>query len=390
VTAPSPPVPEAAPVPVRFGAGAIRQLPEVLAGRQARRVLLVCGETAFAACGIGRLIGERLGAWRLDRFSCFTANPELADLERGVELARHARSDTVVAIGGGTAMDLAKGIAILAGEPAPPAAYVARTQQLSGRRRLSLVLAPTTAGTGSEVTRFLVVYRDRVKRSLDHAAIAADAAVVDPQLTWSMPPRLTAVTGMDALCQAVESYWSIHSTAASRRLAARAIRLVLANLEAACRAPGPAARTAMSRAALLAGRAIDITRTTAAHAVSYPLTGLYGIAHGHACALTLPHFVAYNARVGPADVLDPRGPAFVLRRMRELYVLLGVSGPRAARTRLAALLERLGLEPNLAALGLDGEDRRQVAALALASERAANNPRRLTPRGLRRILEAIR
>jgi alcohol dehydrogenase class IV len=375
---------------VCFGAGTVLRLPELLASRRARNVLLVCGEAAYEACGIRRLVGERLGGLRVERLGGFSANPKLADVERGVELARRERTDTVLAIGGGTAMDLGKSIAVLADEQGDAASLVERSRPLTGRRRRGLVLVPTTAGTGSEVTRFAVVYVDGMKRSLDHPCLAADDAVVDPELTFSMSPRLTAVTGMDALSQGIESYWCIRSTAESRRRASRAVRLALANLEAACSRPTPRVRREMSLAALLAGQAIDVTRTTAAHAVSYPLTGCYGIPHGHACALTLPRFFVFNAGVSAADVQDPRGAGFVRARMAELASLVGAATPQAACARLEALLGRLGLETRLSELGLNGEDRERVIALGFNPDRVGNNPRRLTPQHLRGILDSVR
>lgn len=374
---------------VRFGAGAAQALPGILARRGARRVLLVSGEGSYAASGARRLVEERLGDLRLRRFSGFAANPRLEDLERGVRLAREEDPDLVLGIGGGTAMDLAKLVAVLADAPGEPADYALAGRPLAGRRRRGLVLAPTTAGTGSEVTRFGVVYAGVVKHSLDHPSLAADDAVVDPELTASMPPRLTAVTGMDVLCQAVESYWSVRSSERSRRLAGRALRLVLDALEPACLCPTPAARSAMSRAALWTGRAIDLTRTTAPHAVSYALTGLFGIPHGHACALTLPRFFLYNAAVSEADLLDPRGVGFVHARLGELLELLGAATAEAACGRIEALMRRLGLATRLADLGLDAAARERILALGANAERAGNNPRRLTPGGLRDIVESI-
>src|SRR5262249_51347864 len=139
-------------------------------------------------------------------------------------------------------------------------------------RGLPLVAIPTTAGSGSEATPFAVLYVGHVKHSIAGPAMLPDVAIVDPSLTDSMSPALTAVTGMDAFSQAVESYWCIHSTERSKAYARRAIALVLEHLEVAVTAPREENRRAMSKAAHLAGRAIAITKTTGAHALSYPLT----------------------------------------------------------------------------------------------------------------------
>jgi alcohol dehydrogenase class IV len=375
---------------VHFGDGALSALPGVLASCRARRVLLVCGQGSYESSGARQAVEELLDGLQVARFSGFSANPKLEDVERGIRMVRQEEPDTVLAIGGGTAMDIAKTVAVLADEEGEPRDYVERLRPLGGRRRRSLVLVPTTAGTGSEVTCFGVIYVDRVKHSLDHPCLAADAALVDPQLTRSMPPRLTAVTGLDTLSQAVESYWSLRSTAESRAWAAQALRLVLEHHEDACLRPTPAARTGMARAALLAGRAINVTRTTAPHAVSYPMTGLYDVPHGHACALTLPRFFLYNAAVSEADCLDPRGAEFIRQRMAELLALLAAGSPAEACAGIEDRMRRCGLETRLSELGLDGAARERIVDLGFNPDRVGNNPRRLDPAGLRAILESIR
>lgn len=375
---------------IHFGEGAVHGLPEILAAGRPRRILLVCGRDSYEASGARKIVEQLPDGLQVERFADFSVNPKLADIEHGIRKVREVEPDTVLAIGGGTAMDIAKIICVLADEEGEARDYIERTRVLRGRRRRGLVLVPTTAGTGSEVTCFGVVYVDQVKHSLDHPCFASDDALVDPQLTWSMSPRLTAVTGLDALSQAVESYWSIRSTDVSRDWAAQAIRLVLEHLEDACLRPTPRARVEMARAALLAGRAINITRTTAPHAVSYPMTGLYDIPHGHACALTLPRFLLYNSAVSGEDALDPRGVEFVRRRMEELVRLLEAGSPEDACAGLEERMRRCGLETRLSELRLDGEARERIILLGFNPDRVGNNPRRLTPEGLRGILESIR
>jgi alcohol dehydrogenase class IV len=181
---------------------------------------------------------------------------------------------------------------------------------------------------------------------------------VDPALTFSLSPRLTAITGLDAFAQAVESYWSVHSTAASRAYARRAIQLVLGSLSGAVHAPTPATRRAMSKAAHLAGRAINLTKTTAAHALSYPLTSYFGIPHGHAVALTLGQLLLYNSGVAADDVNDARGAAFVRRTIDELVALRGARTPEDACRRVEALTQDVGLPTRLSELGCTSSSRR--------------------------------
>jgi alcohol dehydrogenase class IV len=375
---------------LRFGAGSIAELPEVLAGLAARRVLIVASDGTRRRIGALADLPARLGSGGCGWFSRFAANPRLADVRRGIAAARALDADTVVAVGGGTALDLGKLIALFADRTDDPEAYVVGGAELGTARSVRLVLVPTTSGTGSESTAFAVVYVGTTKHSVDAPVVRADVAIVDPELSWTMPPRLSAVTGADALSQAIESYWSVRSTEESRALAGAAVAAILERLAEQCGpAPGARCREAMSRAALNAGRAIDVTRTTAPHAVSYPLTALFGIPHGHGCALTLPHFVAYNAGASGGDTLDARGPSFVTRRIEELLALLDAATPEGGRDRLLRLFATIGLETKLGPLGVRPDDVPRLVRAGLDPRRAANNPRRVSAEALDAMLHSI-
>ncbi len=377
-------------IDVRFGPGVIRALPDVLGALGARRVLLVASAGTRRRAGGTRALLRGYEPRACGWFGAFDPNPRVEAVRAGVAAARRLRADTVVAIGGGTALDIGKLIALFAGRAEDVERYVTGEVPLGEGRDLRLVLAPTTSGTGSEVTSFAVVYAGTTKYSVDAPAVRADAALIDPELAWSMPPYLTAVTAADALSQAIESYWCVRSTGASRTDAHEAARIVLERIGEACGpSPSKTARTLMSRAAMLSGQAIDVTRTTAPHAVSYPLTALFGIAHGHACALTLPHFVAYNAAATADDVLDARGASFVVQRVGEIVELLGAASPEDGRDRLVRLLAGAGLAMRLGALGVRAGDVERVVENGFNPQRAGNNPRRVTAPALRAMLHSI-
>ena len=155
---------------------------------------------------------------------------------------------------------------------------------------LPLVAIPTTAGTGSEATHFSVVYIKDIKQSLSHPLIKPAVAIVDPQFTYNLPPFITACSGLDAFCQAIESYWSVNSSDESKKYAIDAIVKIKNNLIDAVKTSSKESRHELSIASNLSGKAIDITKTTAPHAISYPLTKLFNIPHGYAVALILGHF----------------------------------------------------------------------------------------------------
>jgi alcohol dehydrogenase len=365
------------------GRGTVEHLAGLVAAVEPRRVLVAGGHT-----GIGRAeVARRLDRWEVHYFTEFTPNPQLRDVLRGCALVEAYRPDVIVGVGGGSAMDVAKLIRLL------PTDRDAALGALAGAVSLRavparLVLVPTTAGTGSEVTRFAAVYVDLVKHSLDHPSVLADVALVDPALTDSCPAELTWTCALDAVAHALESTWSVRSTPQSRVLAGDALRALVPVLRAA-HWPVPAAtRQLLSDAALRAGLAIDVTRTTAGHAFAYPLTARYGVPHGLACALHLRWLVPYAAsRVG-SGCRDPRGPDFVRRRLGEIAAALGVGSAAQCGDVIAGFLRGVGFADRLGAYGVREADLAGLVAAATGSARAGNNPVELSTvePWLRRVL----
>jgi alcohol dehydrogenase class IV len=373
---------------VLFGVGSVERVRPQLNLLAASRIFLVTGQDSFATSGAAAALAPALCSRSAYRYSQFTANPKLEDVETGVALLRSDRYDAVVAVGGGSVLDMAKLINVLARQQTEPADAVIRRTAIAAPG-LPLVAVPTTAGSGSEATHFAVVYVDRVKHSVASPFLLPDTAIIDPALTFTLSPALTAVTGMDAFAQAVESYWCIHATDASRRDAARAITLVLEHLECAVKAPTRRSRRAMSKAAYLAGRAINVTKTTGAHAVSYPLTAFFGLPHGHAVCLTLGQFLVYNSEVTDQDVVDARGAEYVRRSIGELVQMLACSNAEQARARIERLMESVRLATRLSSLGIACRDAVDAIAANVNAERLANNPRALNHESLRHLVEAI-
>jgi hypothetical protein len=194
-------------------------------------------------------------------------------------------------------------------------------------------------------------------------------------------------TGLDAFCQSVESYWSVHSTEESKAYSREAIQLALSNLETAVKRPDGSSRAAMANAAHLAGKAINIAKTTAAHAMSYPLTSHYDIPHGHAVALAMPSVLKFNAGVGEDDVTDPRGLSYVRKAMADLADLLGAAGPAEAAEKIEHLIGAVGLTMRIADFGAgEGEAMVKTIQAEFDPERAGNNPRKLTAEAVPDIL----
>lgn len=343
----------------------------------------MCGPRSYAASGAAAAVEPALATHQVTRIERADAYPTVEEVARCRDLLEGTRADMIVAVGGGAVLDLAKAMRArfaVVGEGAESKLVFADDPI----NPVPLVAIPTTAGTGAETTQFAVVYVGMIKHSLDHAGLRPDWAVVDPALTASMGPRGSAASGMDALAQGIESIWSVASTAPSRTAAARAVRLALSCLESAVLEGRREARVGMSMAAHLSGIAINVTRTTACHAASYPMTARHGIPHGHAVALTLPAMLEFNAGVGPDDVLDPGGVDAARAKLAVVLDLLGVRDAAAGRRKLLELMTRLGLETSLGELGVTDLD--PIVAEGFNPARAGNNPRRLTPDVLRAML----
>ena len=210
-------------------------------------------------------------------------------------------------MGGGSVLDIGKSVSIFSTNKGNIEDYLFK--KISFRKKgIPLILIPTTAGTGSEATHFAVIFKEKTKYSLaDEKFIQGDYIIVDPELTYSLPKRVTAYTGMDAFCQGVESFWNINSTDESKEYAKKAIKLIMNNIEKAVNSPDEESRYNMAIAANYAGKAINITKTTATHAISYPITSYFNVPHGLAVALTISSMIIFNAGVNKNDVLDPRG-----------------------------------------------------------------------------------
>ncbi|MDA2813550.1 iron-containing alcohol dehydrogenase [Nocardiopsis sp. RSe5-2] len=385
---------------VRFGRGALDALGEVLEERGARRVLVVHGRSSFRSGTQAERVARAAPDVRF--FGGIRPNPGVDQVAEAVSAARRFAPDAVVGIGGGSAMDAAKAVAVLAAPGAGGAdvsAHLRSPELVRWPRVRTLVLVPTVSGSGSELTRFATVYEGGRKRSLDHPECAADAALVDPDLTASVPPHTAAASALDAFCQGVESYWSVAGTEASRELALGAVETVVPPLLRAVGGTGgaggmsgaggtggtdgagfadPGLREELAQGALMAGAAIDRTRTTAAHALSYGLTAGHGVPHGYAVGLHLRWLVGHNGAVTEQDNRHPDGAGALrglVERVRSACRHAGADGVEHLVGRVLAFGGMPGSVPEHGGW-----------AEALASRRAGNNPRAVTERDVLRAM----
>jgi len=261
------------------------------------KVLLVSDEASWNATG-ARAWFEANGFGGMARFSDFSPNPKEADVARGVEAMRAAGAEKIVAVGGGSTIDMAKLVGFFEANDTDLKGALSLRE---GAKMPPFFAFPTTAGTGSEATHFAVCYRGKEKFSVAHPLLRPAGVGLVAEWTASMPPMVAAASGMDALAHGVESWWAKGSTAESRKWAEQAVKGAKANLLAAVRNPTAEVRAAMLRAAHAGGEAINISKTTAGHAYSYILSATFRIPHGRAVGLLLPHFMRLAEETGTAN-----------------------------------------------------------------------------------------
>ena len=266
-----------------------------LAGAGAR-VLLVADPGLLATGMVAEVEhGLSRAGFAVTAFSDFTSDPSLAQTDAAASLARACKATLVVALGGGSAIDLGKAVAAIAGARQSAKAYEL-CQRAFPTKRLACICIPTTSGTGAEATRTSVLSRaDKAKIWLWGEAIKPDAILLDPELTVSLPASLTAATGIDALVHAVEAATNRRAHAANNLYAHEAIRLVATHLETAVRQPANlTARGALQRAAVLAGMAIDNCGTAIAHNIGHAMASLRPIHHGRAVGFAMLATLPWN------------------------------------------------------------------------------------------------
>ncbi|GFI35628.1 long-chain-alcohol dehydrogenase 1 [Bacteroidaceae bacterium] len=364
------------PVRIRFGNGLIACLSEEIRHLGRHRGLLVTSPS-FVYRGVAGKIKEACNGCLDGTFSNVSPNPDVTECDACAEQLRAGGYDFVVALGGGSVIDLAKAAAMICLTSDSIADYL-DTGRVLPEARLPLIAIPTTAGTGSEITDVSVLsdHVRRLKVPLKSASLYPVVAIVDPELTYSLPPHLTASTGFDVLSHAIEAYWSLHHQPVCDALAVHAAGLVLRYLKAAFEEPLSAvAREKMAEASVMAGLAFTLPRTTSVHACSYPLTNLLGIPHGEACALTLDRFIRLNAAG--------------CERVEALARLLGYAGSGALADAVVSLKHVTGMRCDLCDFHLSDE---QLNELVLGSQHPnlRNNPIEITPDMLRELYVSLR
>lgn len=357
--------------------GAIKELGQELRSRfpTVRRVLLVTDQgflrTGLTAAPIASL---RAAMFHVEQFADVIADPPEQVIEEAVALASRHETELVIGLGGGSSMDVAKLVAVLATSP-QSLSEIYGIGNVRGTR-LPLVQIPTTAGTGSEVTSISIVTTGATsKMGIVAPQLFADMAILDAELTIGLPPAVTAATGIDAMVHAIEAYTSKHKkNPLSDGLARQALSLLSPNLIRACEnGHDLAARQAMLLGAMLAGQAFANAPVGAVHALAYPIGGIFHVPHGLSNSLVLPHVLRFNAEACAEQYAE-----------LATIVVPQAEGSAAARAEaLAVAMQQFaastGLPRTLSQVGVTASDLDLLADDAMKQTRLlSNNPRAVT------------
>lgn len=343
-----------------------------------KNVLLVCDD-AYNFLTIKNTIENLKEIVKIYKFNEFKPNPEYNSVCKGIELLHAKNCTCILAIGGGSAIDVAKCIKLFSNMDREKN-YL---EQEIIPNDILLIAIPTTAGTGSESTRYAVIYYDHEKQSITHESAVPKYAFLAPHLLETLPLYQKKATMLDALCHSVESFWSVNSTTESKELSKKAITLILDNIDAYL-ANEKSGNLNMMIAANIAGQAINITQTTAGHAMCYKITSMFGLAHGHSAALCLPVIWKYMM-CHPDKVADSRGRNYLSGVFDDLSQVLGVDNCEKAPLLIESILERLDLIPEII---LD-EDSLEILTSSVNVTRLKNSPVELNKKDIRSIYSLI-
>lgn len=370
-----------------FGYGAIHKLPDVLRAKNLESIFLITGRESFQISGAKEKILPALSRLKYLHFNQTSTNPDIKTLTRTIQHFSSGSYDCILAVGGGSIIDLGKLVKYFSNANGDLKDIVENDQILKPKD-IPLIVIPTTAGTGSEATHFAVLYIGKEKYSIAHPNLLPDIAIMDPDLTSSISQYQAATGMLDTLSQSIESLWSINSTPVSREYAISSLRIISRYIPGVVETSSKTFRGDIMSASNLSGKAIDISKTTAAHAISYPLTIGHNIPHGHAVGLTIGDFLVFNYHVTDEDVVDNRGALHVREAIQSIMEILDTVTVDETKQVINQFMVDNGIETRLRPLGITPDDIDDIIN-GVNSERMGNNPRKVSKEDLKKILCGI-
>lgn len=369
------------PVKIVFGSGKRKELEKYIDEIGGERGVLVCSHS-FEKNGTAQRFVEHSGNRIKAVFSNIRPNPTTNNVNECVALLREVKADFAVALGGGSPMDCCKAACAIAKGNDVIESYHTGGKAISAAEAIPMIAFTTTSGTASEVTNISVLTdtAQNLKAPMNDEAMYPKIAIIDPELTLSVPPQITASTGLDVLSHAVESYWSTLNQPICSACSVYSAKLVFKYLERAYNHPDDLeAREKMAAASITAGVAFSHPRTTGSHACSFPLTNLYGVPHGEACAFTLDYFIKFNA-----DHADENG------RIAAFAKQCGFNSAYEMADEITAMKKRMGMRTRLSEIGCETKEQIEELTKASMSMLMTRNPIPLTEKNILEMYNALR
>lgn len=340
-----------------------------------KKTLLVCGNS-IKYLRIANFLNDRTN---VVRFSDFKPNPSYESVVNGVNVFRKEKCENIIAIGGGSSIDVAKCIKLFSNMSSD----INYLQQKIVKNDVPLIAVPTTAGSGSEATHFSVIYYNNEKQSISDESCIPTAVLFDATALESLPLNQKKATMMDALCHAIEAYWSVNATSESMQYSNDAIMLIVNNYKNYL-SGNNAANGVMLKASNLAGRAINIAKTTAGHAMSYKLTTECNIPHGQAVALCLnqiwPYMFDYVSNSAPSSAKEHMMIIF-----SKIAKAMNCNSPQEAISKFQLLVKELELSAPKVYTAVDYE----VLSSSVNTERLKNNPVALSKAVIKSLYQKV-
>lgn len=369
------------PVKLVFGNGKRKDIASYISSIGGKCGVLVCSRS-FAKNGLAEEFVALSNGTIKAVFSDIRPNPTTDNVNACVELLRSVNADFAVALGGGSPMDCCKAACAIAKGDDIIESYHSGGKAINPCEAIPMIAVTTTSGTASEVTNISVLtdLAKNLKQPMNDPAMYPKIAVIDPELTVSVPPQITASTGLDVLSHAIESYWATLNQPVCSACSIYAARLVFQYLELAYTEPeNMVAREKMAEASIVAGVAFSHPRTTGSHACSFPLTNIYGVPHGEACAFTLDYFVKFNAKNADSD-----------GRIKAFAKDCGFDSPEAMADEIMAMKKRMGMRTTLAEIGCTTDEQIKELTQKSMSMLMKRNPIELTEKDIYEMYQALR
>lgn len=361
------------PVKLVFGNSKRKELKSLIDEIGGQKGVLVCSRS-FAKNGLAEEFVKLSEGKLVEVFSDIRPNPTTDNVNACVDVLRKTNADFAVALGGGSPMDCCKAACAIAKGDDKIESYHSGDKAISSLEAIPMIAVTTTSGTASEVTNISVLtdLAKNLKQPMNDPAMYPKIALIDPELTVSVPAQITASTGLDVLSHAVESYWATLNQPICSACSVYAARLVFEWLEKAYNEPNNLeAREKMAEASIVAGVAFSHPRTTGSHACSFPLTNIYGVPHGEACAFTLDYFIKFNAKYADED-----------GRITKLAKDCGFDTPEQMADEIMAMKKRMGMKTKLSEIGCTTDEQIKELTVKSMSMLMKRNPIELTEQNI--------